>query len=168
MDLHGHLYEGVDEVQLRRWPLLLDASDLRLRALIWRRQLPDGFASCYAPLLPAASSSKTKLLAAETLLWAHEDVNLGPLPCQGVNKDSADVPTMPFSQVDGSFGCQPMRIVFGCLARVWDVSRVWDALFRIHLHRSSAGLRPAVLRAGSLRSPVLVPLSSPPFPDTQR
>jgi hypothetical protein len=40
-------------------------------ALIWRRRMPDGFASYHGPLLPVAASSKTKPLPAETLLWAH-------------------------------------------------------------------------------------------------
>jgi hypothetical protein len=41
------------------------------------------------------------------MLWAHEDLNLGPLPCQGVQLRFRDVPGEPFSQVGDELVLSP-------------------------------------------------------------
>ena len=47
------------------------------------RRIPDGFLVRSGLDPSPVPDPKTGLLPAETSLWAHEDLNLGPLPCQG-------------------------------------------------------------------------------------
>jgi hypothetical protein len=69
-------------------------------------------------------------------LWAHEDLNLGPLPCQGVNRGLCSTPDKTSSQVGGQFSLSTStdqyRPLYG-----WHVAHLWPERARSGMNSAS-------------------------------